>query len=145
MVTAAEGRPDYYIRTTMRDDKLTCRILIVDDDEDLCIVMKAALTRMGAVQIEHTLNEAQCHVQQFDPTILLLDNNLPDGLGVEHIQAIKRLCPGVAIILMTADTTPNLMHTALGEGAARFVAKPFSAALLKDIIYTLCPELKNAS
>jgi two-component system, OmpR family, response regulator len=125
----------------MKTEKIICRILIVDDDNDLCDVMKAILFKKCPIHIEHTLTEAESHVRQIDPMIVFLDNNLPDGVGIDHIRAIKKLCPHVAIVLMTADTTPNLEKLALLEGATQFIAKPFSANSLKEVVYTICPTL----
>ena len=128
----------------MKTEKIICRILIVDDDDDLCRIMKAILRKEGPIHIEHTLNEAEDHVRQIDPTILFLDNNLPDGQGIDRIRVIKELCPQASIVLMTADTTPNLKELALSEGAIQFIAKPFSSNALHEVVYAICPDLKAA-
>lgn len=116
----------------------------MDDDDDLCRIMKAILRKEGPIHIEHTLNEAEDHVRQIDPTILFLDNNLPDGQGIDRIRVIKELCPQASIVLMTADTTPNLKELALSEGAIQFIAKPFSSNALHELVYAICPDLNAA-
>jgi|GEM_PF-600102 len=133
---------DNYIPINMKTQTEICRILIVDDDNDLCNVMKGILYKKCPVHIAHTLDEAEGSVTRIDPVILFLDNNLPDGLGLDHIRSIKELCPHVAIVLMTAGTAPNLMQLALSNGATQFMSKPFTANLLREVVYTICPELR---
>ena len=57
------------------------KVLIIDDEKDLCLLIKAYLSRKNCdVHTAYTLSEGLMQVDQFLPDILFLDNNLPDGL-----------------------------------------------------------------
>jgi len=68
---------DIYVSYRMTSDKRVCRVLIVEDDDDLCGLLTLILQKNGPVHVEYTLKEAESHVREIDPMILFLDNNLP--------------------------------------------------------------------
>jgi DNA-binding NtrC family response regulator len=122
----------------------TCPVLIVDDDHDLCGILTAILRKICPVHVEHDLLGTESYLTKGKPVIILLDNNLPDGLGVKFIKHILEIYPDVKIVLMTADASSGLKERAIHEGAVKFIAKPFRAAVINDIILSVCPELQVA-
>jgi DNA-binding response OmpR family regulator len=60
-----------------------------------------------------------------NPTILLLDNHLPDGLGMDFALEIKKDYPGLKIIMITAHDTPTDRSNAEKNGIDFFLSKPF--------------------
>ena len=92
-----------------------------------------------AVHVEHTLKNAEAYLDGTGPAVVLLDNNLPDGLGVESIGNLVTAHPDIKIVLMTADTTDGLHNKAIREGAVRFNAKPFRASDINEIVLSICP------
>jgi DNA-binding NtrC family response regulator len=129
----------------MINDERICPVLIVDDDNDLCNILEIILKRLCPVHVEHDLRSAEFYLIQKKPDIILLDNNLPDGLGVSYIKHILQMYPDAKIVLMTADASFGLMERAIHEGAIKFVAKPFRASVINDVILSICPELRAAS
>jgi len=110
-------------------------ILIVDDDPDLCLILKVCLQREYAVQVLHTLGEANTWLtQQQAAVVVLLDNTLPDGYGVNFLEEILKLKSGIKVILMTADINPDLRQKALDNGARYFLPKPFNVAEIQRLI-----------
>jgi DNA-binding NtrC family response regulator len=128
----------------MVSDGRICQLLIVDDDSDLCSVLAAGLRKICPVHIEHDLRSAEKYLAHEHPIIILLDNNLPDGLGVMEIKYLMDLYPTIKIVLMTADPSDELKEKAIHEGAVRFIAKPFRAAVINDLVLSVCPELRAA-
>lgn len=120
----------------------TNEVLVIDDDNDLCRIIMAILK--CPVHVEHTLTNAENYLTGFKPLVVLLDNNLPDGKGIEFIKDILHVYPDVKIILMTSDTTEGLKEKAYHEGAVSFIAKPFKASLLNEVMFSICPDLKAA-
>jgi DNA-binding response OmpR family regulator len=60
------------------------KVLIIDDEIDLSLLLQSYLTRKGYdVHITHTIEEGLAKLKELDPAILFLDNNLPDGVGWE--------------------------------------------------------------
>ena len=123
--------------------KKICPILIVDDDEDLCHILEAVITKKCSVHCEHTLTTATEYLNQGTPEIIFLDNNLPDGLGVTAIAPMLLEHPGMKIVFMTAQADDGIREKALAQGASRFIAKPFKGATINQIITSLRPDLQG--
>ena len=128
----------------MKSEDVICPILIVDDESDLCLVLAARLRKICPVHVEHNLGNTEKYLKNERPLIILLDNNLPDGLGVRYIRHVLDLYPDIKIVLMTADTSAKLNERAMHEGATRFLAKPFRMADINDLIFSICPDLRAA-
>ncbi|MHA4845334.1 response regulator [Flavitalea antarctica] len=94
------------------------KVLIIDDEVDLCLLMKTFFKQKNQYDVElaHTLNEGLNKLDQFSPDIVFLDNNLPDGLGWDHAREILERHPSVRLNLISAyhpnlpsvKITPNL-------------------------------------
>jgi len=79
------------------------KVLIIDDEKDLCLLIKAYLSRKNCeVHTAYTLTEGLQQVAQFSPDILFLDNNLPDGLGWEKAENIIQQYPNIQLHLLSA-------------------------------------------
>ena len=79
------------------------KVLIIDDEKDLCHLMKFFLSQMEyEVFTSYTLHDGLKMVSDVTPDILLMDNNLPDGLGWEAISEVRSAAPGCRIILISA-------------------------------------------
>jgi DNA-binding NtrC family response regulator len=128
----------------MISDKRVCPVLIVEDDGDLCRILVAMLTKMCPVHVEHDLHSAESYLTKRIPVIILMDNNLPDGLGVDKIKSILDLHPQIKIVLMTADLSEGLKEKAIHDGAVRFITKPFRATAIRDLLLAVCPDLRAA-
>jgi len=109
-------------------------ILIVDDDEDLCTILSINLRAIAPIHHEHSLEGAMKYIEANHPSLVLLDNSLPDGYGVQHIARIKELNRQGKIILITSDTNKHLREESLSQGAQHFVCKPFSVNYFKDLV-----------
>jgi DNA-binding response OmpR family regulator len=78
-------------------------ILIIDDETDLCLLLKAYFVRKNYhVYVSNTLQEGTQILQAIKPDVLFLDNNLPDGLGWNSAPDIARSFPFTYIVLISA-------------------------------------------
>jgi DNA-binding NtrC family response regulator len=123
----------------MEPDKNICPVLIIDDDNDLCLILERIITDKYSIHVEHNLRNAESYLTKQEPSVILLDNNLPDGTGVTSIKDILKDHPGIKIVLMTADDSKGLKDQAIREGAAIFITKPFRASMINEILFSLCP------
>jgi len=100
------------------------RVLIIDDEEDLCLLIKAHLSRKNfEVYTSFTLKQGLQQVEKINPDILFLDNNLPDGVGWESAKKILGKHPKIKVHLISALNTPTHEH---GVPVAKIWEKPIS-------------------
>lgn len=110
----------------MRYDK---KLLIVDDELDACMLMARLLRhKFAEVECAYSLSEALEKASTMQPNVVLLDNNLPDGYGIEHIHDFKKAgeVPAHVVVISALD----LRAEALAAGADAFIGKPL---LLGDL------------
>lgn len=110
-------------------------ILIVDDDKDLCLVLGLYLRSYGFTPIAlHSLTEVEYFLMQKNPAMILLDNKLDDGMGIDFITQFKKWCPDVPIVLMTADTEHELRQSSHFGCIDGLLLKPFSPVYLDELL-----------
>ena len=112
-------------------------VLIIDDERDLCSLLTIALKKEKFyVECAYSLAEASKKLLRH-PSIVLLDNNLPDGSGLdffkEHPNAFFKSC----VIMISADVKPETKKEALREGIRFFLQKPFAVRTIKEAIRSI--------
>ena len=114
------------------------RVLIIDDEEELCMLMELVLHREHFfAESIHNLTEALPLIEKLQPDYIFLDNHLPDGKGLDFIKRMIALHPKVKIIMMTAYNDKHINEKAIGEGASYFLHKPFNRNNIENIINNL--------
>lgn len=84
------------------------RILIVDDEADFCLIMKNYFTNKGyEVSVANTLQEGLIKVNESNPQILFMDNNLPDGNGWDAVGEIVEKIPQIRAYLISAHRSKS--------------------------------------
>jgi DNA-binding response OmpR family regulator len=79
------------------------KVLIIDDEVDLCLLLKTYLNRRNyEVYYSHTLKEGMSQFNLVRPDILFLDNNLPDGIGWEKAAGLLEQYPELQVHLISA-------------------------------------------
>ena len=112
--------------------------LIVEDDLDICYLLSVILKKNKLLsRYVNSLAEAKKSLNKDIPDILILDNHLPDGLGIEFIAYIKANYPAIRIIMITAHDTLNDRNNALKEGADYFLGKPFTLNAINATLQSL--------
>src|SRR6266550_486856 len=106
------------------------RVLVVEDEQDIAGLIKHALEREAAVDVEiaGSGDAALKSVAEDLPDLVILDLNLPVLSGVE-VCRIMRGRPETAkvpIIMLTARSTESDRITGLDVGADDYITKPFS-------------------
>jgi DNA-binding NtrC family response regulator len=108
------------------------KIAIIDDEEDLCFLLSGMLKTYGyEVRSFGTLKDGLEGITNMHPDWVVLDNNLPDGLGWEHNPSIQKAAPGVNIINISAN--PDSARVYLGPGI-HYMIKPINANSIVEII-----------
>ena len=112
------------------------KVLIVEDEGDMCLLLNIILTDEDT-QLEHvkSLAGATTYLQTHEPDLVLLDNKLPDGFGVDFIKIVKKLSPLSKIIMLTGFD-PSAGDVAIENGADLFLTKPFTREQLQTTVHT---------
>ena len=115
------------------------RLLVVDDDVNICSFVKDALIDTADVVTVQTAEAALALVgaEQFDG--VLVDNGLPDLTGVELIRLLRSdpRTLSLPLVLFTASSSAEVEREARHAGADGFLAKPVQMLLLKQRVKQL--------
>ncbi|HLB05655.1 MAG TPA: sigma-54 dependent transcriptional regulator [Thermodesulfobacteriota bacterium] len=102
------------------------RILVVDDEEYTCTVMKRLLSKKGYdVLIARNGYEAVSVCKREDVDLALLDQRMPGISGIETLKEIKRINPAISVVMMTGYATVEEAVKAMKLGAYTYLTKPF--------------------
>lgn len=108
------------------------KILIAEDDRQLNEGIKLSLREDGRDFLQsYTLTEAKRAMEQYDPDLVILDINFPDGSGLELLRESKSADRHAKIILLTANNMETDIVTGLESGADDYITKPFSLMVLR--------------
>lgn len=120
------------------------RILVVDDEEDLCEILKFNL-EMEGYQVD-TANSAEEALKQDLPSynLLLLDVMMGEISGFKMASMMKKNkdTAGIPIIFITAKDTENDTITGFNLGADDYISKPFS---LREVIMRVKAVLRRTA
>lgn len=79
------------------------KVLIIDDEVDLCLLMKTYFLRKNyEVYIAHTLADGLSRLKEIAPDYLFIDYNLPDGLGWDKLPELYQNHPDIQFHLISA-------------------------------------------
>ncbi len=117
----------------------TKRALIIEDESDMCLLLNIMLGA-NEVELDHVnnLSAAREYLKSENPSVVILDNKLPDGFGVDFISFIKNNYPSIKIIMISGYDA-SAEDVALDNGADIFLQKPFT----KDQLYKSMMTLMN--
>ena len=121
------------------------RLLIIDDDRDICLVLSKFLTKNNyEVDVAHRGDDGLKLLRTHDYTLILCDYRLPDFTGVEMLRKIKLLQPAVAVIIITGYSDVRTAVETFRYGANDYVTKPlYPDELLLTIKETISKNEKR--
>jgi two-component system alkaline phosphatase synthesis response regulator PhoP len=129
-----------YNKSTMND----YRILVVDDEEDLCEILKFNLEMEGyTVDTAYSAEEAlKLDITQYN--LLLLDVMMGEISGFKMARMLKanKDTAEIPIIFITAKDTENDTITGFNLGADDYISKPFS---LREVIMRVKAVLRRTT
>ena len=110
-------------------------ILIVDDDQNNCLILKRLFTDEGYdVDMACDALSALKLFGERTHDLVILDYRMPDMDGLELFETIKRQWSGVAVVFYTAYATIDLVNAALEAGAKRVLSKDADSDELIDVV-----------
>lgn len=119
-------------------------ILIADDDGAIRTVLTQALTRVG-YEVRTTGNAATLWkwVSEGEGDLVITDVVMPDENGLDLLPRIKKLRPGLQVIVMSAQNTLMTAVNATQRGAFEYLPKPFDLTELVNVVKRALQIKKN--
>ncbi len=122
--------------------KVAKKLLVVEDEGQIGLVLNMILSeRNFDLDYVSSLLSAQEYLERNKPSLVILDNKLPDGFGVDFISYIKKKYPSIKIIMISGFSTAR--DVALENGADMFLEKPFSMDEVNEAIDTVLAKSQN--
>jgi two-component system response regulator AtoC len=111
------------------------KILVVDDEVEVCNMLKSFLTKKGyEVIVAFSAIDGLEKLKEEKPKIILLDIKMPGMSGVEAIHMIREINSEVGIIMATAVIDETIAKEAVKLGAYDYLVKPFDLNYLEKIL-----------
>jgi two-component system OmpR family response regulator len=118
------------------------RVLVVDDEENICALMSATLRLTGfEVEIARDAAEALRAAARFEPDLVILDVMLPDMDGFEVAKRLRAAGRDLPVLFLTARDAVRDRVTGLTVGGDDYVTKPFD---LEEVVLRVQAILRRA-
>ena len=114
------------------------KILIVDDQKEVCVAMKRYFTVCGFdVECASELEEAEAMITCNSYAVLISDLHLTPirgNEGLELIRVLRHRSPQTRTVMLTAYSTPDVEKEAYACGVAKVLNKPVALSELRRIL-----------
>lgn len=119
------------------------RILVIDDDTDICLLLRRFLGRNGfEVAIAHNGTSGLETLTDFKPDLVMTDFRLGDMDGGELLVRIKEQFPRVPVIIITGYSDIKIAVNVMKQGAYDYVTKPLFP---DEILVTIRKALEQSA
>ena len=115
--------------------KVMRRVLVVDDEESLRLVVRSFLKRDGyEVELAASGEEALKLIETFGPDVILTDVRMPKMTGYEVCRALKEIesVKHIPVVILSAKGQDDEIETGKAAGAIDYILKPFDMAELQQ-------------
>lgn len=122
-------------------DSSLLSVLIVEDNKDLCNMLKLQLEDKFNVYVANDGVEGLKKVHLYHPDIVVTDQMMPNMDGMEMLQRIRKdfQISHIPVIILTAKGNDEAKTKAISMGANAYITKPFS----KDYLVARMEQLLN--
>ncbi len=101
------------------------RILVIDDDTDICLLLRRFLTKNNyEVAIAHDGSTGLALLQEFRPDLIMTDFRLGDTDGGTILLKIKEKFPFVPVLIITGYSDIKIAVNVMKMGAYDYITKP---------------------
>jgi DNA-binding NtrC family response regulator len=110
------------------------QVLIIDDDRGVAAALKTVMEDGGyetvvAINAQQAIEQAR--LRRFDLTIS--DVQLPDMSGLDVLTILRKKDPQTPVIIITANSTPEVIAEAMARGAFQVLPKPFLPSKILEL------------
>ena len=116
--------------------KAAKKVLVIEDEGEIGLLLNIILNEKDfELDYVKDLSSADEYLQKEQPSVIILDNKLPDGFGIDFISYIKKKYADIKIIMISGFASAK--DVALANGADMFFEKPFSKDALNESLNKL--------
>jgi two-component system nitrogen regulation response regulator GlnG len=114
---------------------MNTKLLILDDDLSILEMLNAIFEDEGMeIILQSDCDSAIQCVREDHPNVAILDICLPKKSGLEVLQEIKKIDPGLSVIMTTGYRTTRNAIEAMKHGAYDYLTKPFEIDKIKSVV-----------
>jgi YesN/AraC family two-component response regulator len=140
--TKQERTPVSPQETEEQHDETLPVLILVEDNADLCRMLRLQLKSMYNVYVANDGNDGLQKIFQYHPDIIVTDLMMP---GIDGLELLKRVrkdfsVSHIPVIVLTAKTGEDEMMNAITAGANAYITKPFNSEHLIARINQLLEE-----
>lgn len=121
------------------------KILIVDDETEICSLLREYFQDVYCVEVANDGQEALSKAREYRPDCILLDVKMPKLNGLDALKAIKTDFPDAEIIMVTAAGSVRVATESVSRGAFGYVFKPVDLDDLENKIQLALERKKQKS
>lgn len=117
--------------------KKTSKILVIDDEEPICLLLKWILKKEFEVVTFSSGVEALLWLKEGNsPDLIISDIKMPNFNGIDFVKGMKKsgMYRNIPIVLLSGSVEGKNQEEGLDAGACRFISKPFDPDFLKETI-----------
>jgi len=119
----------------------TKKILVVDDDRDICLLLNRFLSRRGYEVTEmYTGKKALIYLDTVQPDLIMCDYRLEDMDATALLPAIKAKYPHIPVIIITGYSDMRTAVRVMKMGAYDYITKPL---LPDEIVFTIQQAIEH--
>ena len=103
------------------------KVLIADDDKDLCQLLNAVLRKLGwDVVVAFDATQALMMAKNSKPDVIILDINMPGGTGIGALEKLRLNINTsmIPILVLSGSVEKNIKDKIVKLGAIAYLAKP---------------------
>ncbi len=125
-------------------EKLKGNLLIVDDEENIREILKAALNKVSKQSmVAGSAEEALSIVREENLDVIICDIQMPGMNGIDFLKQVKLEQPEIKFLMITAFGSMDVVINSMRNGASDFLTKPFDNNHLREIVLRLLREKKE--
>jgi two-component system response regulator HydG len=109
---------------------MEARIIVIDDEQEVCDLVSMALERQGASVVACTsAQKALEHIATEEFDAVLTDLGMPEMAGIDVCERVAGINPALPVVVLTGQGSMEMAIAAMRAGAYDFITKPVDPKL----------------
>lgn len=116
------------------------RILLADDHPPIRFALRTLLTNDSTISVIDEVgngDDALSRCQALQPDILVLDLSMPGPATPQLLSVVRRSCPAMKILILTAYATEGYLRSTLPYGISGYVLKDEALDVIQEAIHAI--------